>query len=164
MSPDQGRCERCGAELADGGYPCDSCHHDPAGSGPITRRRVLGALGVGALGGMGWYAMNLPPRGKLVVNDGDDRDGFGKSVALSGDGTTALIGAIGNRVSDTRLDGSTYVFRGSGRSKSRVGTFTPERREKNAPPIDAFGNTVALSDDASTAIVGARTTRTRDCR
>jgi hypothetical protein len=98
--------------------------------------------------------MNLPPRGKLVVNDGDDWDGFGYSVALSEDGTTALIGAIGNRVSGTRLNGSTYVFRGSGRSKSRVATFTPERREKDAPPINAFGNTVALSDDGTTAVVG----------
>lgn len=154
MTSGRGRCTNCGATLSDQGYPCDSCHHDPAETGPVTRRRVLGVLGVGALGSVGAYAMNLPPQGKLVVNDGDDWDAFGDAVALSADGTTALVGAVSNDVPGTRQDGSAYVFRGTGRSKDRTATFTPESGDETAPPVDGFGNTVALSDDGTTAIVG----------
>jgi len=121
----------------------------------ITRRRVLGVVGLGALGGLGWYAVNRPPPGKLTVNNGNDGDAFGDSVALSADGTTAVVGASLEYAPDKVQGGSAYVFRGSGRSKSRVAKLAAEDGNQEAPPREGFGNTVAISDDGTVAVVGA---------
>lgn len=49
--------------------------------------------------------------GQLVANDPGRRDQFGFSVALSGDGNTALIGAIEADVGENTAEGAAYVFR-----------------------------------------------------
>jgi hypothetical protein len=66
---------------------------------------------------------------------------LGSSVALSGDGSTALVGSPGNR--------SALIFARSGGSWSQQGArLTPE------PDFEGdFGDSVALSTDASTALV-----------
>jgi hypothetical protein len=73
-------------------------------------------------------------------------EGFGASVALSADGKTALIGA-------PRLhsEGGVFVFAVSGESfKQQGGALTSGSEYSNE-----FGSDLALSANASTAIIGA---------
>jgi hypothetical protein len=71
---------------------------------------------------------------------------FGKSVALSADGATALVGdpsANGQR-------GDAWVFALSGASATVQGTLT----DAEAAHFDHVGRSVALSGDGSTALIG----------
>ena len=94
-------------------------------------------------------------------NTGAD-DQFGTSVALSGDGDTLAVGAIGEDSNATSIDGNqannsasnagaVYVFTRSG------GTWSQQAYVKasNAEANDQFGNSVALSGDGDTLAVGA---------
>jgi uncharacterized repeat protein (TIGR02543 family) len=78
---------------------------------------------------------------------------FGYSVALSGDGTTALVGAPSADLSGA--NGAAYVFQASGgnvwaSSSTPVATLT-----SGLTTADNFGNSVALSSDGTTALIGA---------
>ncbi|HEX3617457.1 MAG TPA: Ig-like domain repeat protein [Solirubrobacteraceae bacterium] len=82
-----------------------------------------------------------------LPNLGDDGTAFGETVALSGDGSTALIG-------DDSANGDAgvaSVFSGSGASWSYDTTF-------GSPSNQAYGffsSGLSLSDDGSTALIGA---------
>ena len=87
---------------------------------------------------------------RLTVAEGATNDEFGYSVALSSDGTTAIVGALFHALGGSN-SGAAYVF-------------TREDDEwmmqlKLMPDDDAvdslFGHTVALSSDGATALVGA---------
>ncbi|WP_206211967.1 FG-GAP repeat protein [Wenzhouxiangella sp. XN24] len=95
-------------------------------------------------------------------NTGQD-DEFGTSVALSGDGDTLAVGAVGESSSDTGIEsnqgddnapdsGAVYVFTRSGTSWSQQAYV----KAANTDQDDEFGTAVALSDDGSTLAVGAR--------
>ena len=87
---------------------------------------------------------------ELTASDGGDTDQFGCSVALSGDGNTALIGAYTHDV-DLNLDqGSAYVFVRSGETWTQQGG--PLTASDGAAG-DQFGSSVALS--GHTALVGS---------
>jgi len=94
---------------------------------------------------------------KLLPDDGDSGDWFGESVALSSDGTTALIGApkndFPNDSGESILsgEGSAYVFDRAGGSWTQQAKLTPDY----VPSMDGFGISVALSSDGATALVGA---------
>ncbi len=82
-----------------------------------------------------------------LVGAGETGTGqFGARVALSGDGTTALIGGF----SDNDHVGAAWVFTGSGENWSQQAVL------KGAGEIGKgeFGRSVALSSDGSTALVG----------
>jgi hypothetical protein len=74
---------------------------------------------------------------------------FGRSVALSGDGSLALIGAPG----EDEFAGAVWTFTRSGtvwtRQEAKAVT------EQGAKAGDHFGKSVALSADGSTALIGA---------
>ena len=78
---------------------------------------------------------------------------FGYSVALSGDGTTALIGADNrfNRMIGAHNKDAAYVFTSAG------GTWKEQRELTAVHPAanGTFGNSVALSGDGTTALIGA---------
>ncbi len=76
---------------------------------------------------------------------------FGGSVSLSSAGTTALIGADYSDIDSTDATGAAYVFTDSGGTWSQQAVLTAS----NAASGDEFGYSVALSGDASTAILGA---------
>jgi hypothetical protein len=76
----------------------------------------------------------LPPDGAGAVS-------FGGSVALSADGTTALVGATGGA-------GGAWVFTGSGEAWS-------EQAKLPGPANTGFGVSVSLSGDGNTALVGS---------
>src|SRR5712691_8305677 len=78
-------------------------------------------------------------------------DNFGSSVALSGDGSTLAVGAIGED-NPAAEAGAVYVF-------TRIGTAWTQQaniiRASNAGALDLFGFSVALSGDSNTLAVGA---------
>ena len=82
---------------------------------------------------------------KLTASDGAGEDEFGLDVALSGNGTVALIGAQG----DDDVTGSAYVYRFDG------STWVEEQKltASDAAVFDYFGNAVAVMGDV--ALVGA---------
>jgi len=82
---------------------------------------------------------------KLTAEDGDSDDIFGKSVAVSSDGSAAMVGAPGDEA------GSAYVFSGTGGSWTQTGKLTAEDGDSG----DFFGDSVAVSSDGSAAMVGA---------
>lgn len=84
-----------------------------------------------------------------AANGGDI---FGWSVAVSADGTTALVGAQdqGDGQNNTRA-GKVYVYENTGNSWVQQAGLVAEDGDKS----DGFGSAVALSDDGTTAVVGA---------
>ena len=91
-------------------------------------------------------------------------DQFGNSVALSGDGNTLTVGALGEASSATGINGdqtnngagnsgAAYVFTRSGSTWSQQAYIKASNAEAN----DRFGNSVALSGDGDTLSVGAYT-------
>jgi hypothetical protein len=89
-------------------------------------------------------------------------DQFGVSIALSGDGSTLAVGALGEDSAVIGIDGdqtnnaasaagATYVF-------TRAGTTWAQQaylKASNTETDDQFGTSVALSSDGSTLVVGA---------
>lgn len=73
---------------------------------------------------------------------------FGRSVALSADGNTALIGGDG----DNGATGAAWTF-----TRSGAGVWGQQAKLTAANPTAAdayFGSSVALSDDGNTALIG----------
>jgi hypothetical protein len=84
---------------------------------------------------------------KLTVSDPAEGEHFGYPVSLSGDGTVALIGAVG----DSGYAGAAYSF-------GFDGAAWVEQQKLAAPDaagMTSFGSSLAMSDDGSTAIIGA---------
>jgi hypothetical protein len=72
---------------------------------------------------------------------------FGRSVALSSDGNTAMIGGDG----DNSNEGAAWVFTRSGSTWTQQGAkLTPN----DGTGFDTFGDAVALSSDGNTALIG----------
>jgi hypothetical protein len=81
------------------------------------------------------------------LNSGGDQDALGLSVALSGEGNVALVGAPKHNL----LVGGAYVFTRTGSTWHREPTVLAGRGElRNGE----FGLAVAMSDDGTTAAVG----------
>lgn len=86
---------------------------------------------------------------KLVPADGDRNDHFGGSVALAGDGRTALIGAWGDEDPNGKEAGAAYVFDRTGGEWREAAKLSPADGERD----DHFGGSVTLAEDADTAII-----------
>lgn len=117
---------------------------------------ILGASGDDDLGtGSGsayiytWAAGNWVET-KLVPSDGQTGDAFGRSVALTTDGSRAVIGALSadGVVADT---GAAYVF------VRNAGLWTEETKLSagDGQGSDQFGWSVGISADGATVLVGA---------
>ncbi|HEY3835377.1 MAG TPA: hypothetical protein VGL72_02345 [Bryobacteraceae bacterium] len=78
-------------------------------------------------------------------------DGFGASLALSSDGSRALVGAPDKTVGRNRWQGSAYVFVREGDAWRQEQKLTGADNVEN----DVFGYSVALARDGRTALVGA---------
>jgi hypothetical protein len=82
---------------------------------------------------------------------------FGYSVALSSDGSTALIGAAtdGGSIANGFV-GASWVFARTGSTWSQQGPkLTSGANGEGGEPLGAFGSSVALSADGDTALIGA---------
>jgi len=87
---------------------------------------------------------------KLTAGDAEANDNFGYSVSLSGDGNTAIVGAIYGDAAVNET-GAAYIFVRSGVVWSQQQKLIASDAQAN----DNFGNSVSLSSDGNTAIVGA---------
>ncbi len=89
----------------------------------------------------------LTKKSTLAANDESAFSGFGRSVAISGDGNVAIVGSDNN---------AAYIFK-----RNKLGGWT--QAQKIVKPNDLrcnsngswFGWSVALSNDGNTAIIGA---------
>lgn len=90
-----------------------------------------------------------PTETKLTASDADLYDGFGGSVSVNGDGTSALIGADGND-DDGTDSGSAYVF-----DLTQSPPTETKLTASDAAEGDNFGHSVSVSGDGTTALVGA---------
>lgn len=88
---------------------------------------------------------------KLTSSDGVAGDLFGDDVALSSDGTRAIVGARGADVDGTLGQGAAYVFRRSGTSWTEEGKLTASDGAAGV----GLGTSVALTADGSRALAGA---------
>jgi hypothetical protein len=86
---------------------------------------------------------------KLIPNDGDPRDWFGRSLALTGE--TALIGADAdkNQSPDLYHEGSVYVFQRQDGEWIQQAKLKPDE----GPPADVLGRSIDF--DGETALIGA---------
>ena len=112
----------------------------------IRANANVGAAYVYTRSGAGWTLQQV-----LTAVDGSADDLFGVSVALSGDGTTAVVGAAEKTIGGHSRTGAAYVFTRSG------GHWTqqPELSRPDAGANDNFGVAVAVSSDGTTILVGA---------
>lgn len=121
-----------------------------AGDGSVA---VVGAPGDEGGSGAAWLFVHRGARwqrlaGQLTGSGAEGAGGFGRSVALSGDGTTALVGAP----VDANGAGAAWLF--------DVGPASWSRRGKKLSGTDEtgpgqFGDSVALSASGRTALVGS---------
>jgi len=89
---------------------------------------------------------------KLTAGDAGASDHFGYSVSISGDGSTAIVGSRLDDVNGQSNSGSAYIFVRSGGTWTQQVKFTTGA---DAVAYDQFGESVSISGDGSTAIVGA---------
>ncbi len=86
---------------------------------------------------------------KLTGSEASGEGEFGHSVALSPDGTTALVGAS----DENGRAGGAWVFTRSGSTWTQQG---PELRGIGETGEGSFGSSVALSADGNIALIGGR--------
>ncbi len=91
---------------------------------------------------------------KLSNEDAESEDCFGDDVALSGDGTTAFVGAPNEQTPDSEMSGAVHIFTADGDS------WTQRRRiaAGDGGSNTYFVSSVSLSDDGTTAFVGTSNT------
>ncbi len=89
---------------------------------------------------------------RLTASDGAASDGFGYSVALSSNGTTALIGAYYKKVGSNTKQGGAYAFTRTGSTWAQQASLAAA---SGGAINDYFGSSVALSSDGNTALIGA---------
>jgi hypothetical protein len=88
---------------------------------------------------------------KLVGSGGSGQSGQGVSVALSSDGNTAIVGGPTDNNSGVDFVGAAWVFTQSGGAWSQVGS---KLVASDYSDQSEQGNSVALSGDGNTAIIG----------
>jgi len=90
---------------------------------------------------------------ELIAADGAPGDQLGTSVALSGDGTIALVGAPVHTANNHSSQGVAYVFTVSGGNWTQQAELTSSDGAAN----DQFGFSVALSGDGGVALISSAT-------
>ena len=91
---------------------------------------------------------------KLTASDGAACDLFGLS-AISGDGGTVVVGALQAKVGSNFRQGAAYVFLKPGSGWATTSSFVAKLTASDGAGLDAFGSSVAVSDDGGTIVVGA---------
>ncbi len=98
----------------------------------------------------------------LKASNADEGDFFGTSLALSGDGATLAVGAVGEASATNQVDGdasdnsapgagAVYIFEHRGDAWTQQAYVKASNPDEN----DFFGGVVALSRDATTLAVAA---------
>jgi uncharacterized protein YuzE len=102
---------------------------------------------------------------KIVGTDSEDNDRFGDDVAIDYDGNTVIVGAplhyivmppVDSPVNNIAQAGATYVFTWSGTTWSQQAKLISTGSGGSTNTTDNyFGDSVDISNDGNTAIVGA---------
>ena len=87
---------------------------------------------------------------KIQASDIEAGDEFGRSVSISGDGNTAIVGAEYEDTGGTTA-GAAYIFTRSGSTWSQQAKIQASDKEAD----DHFGRVSSISGDGNTVIVGA---------
>jgi hypothetical protein len=87
---------------------------------------------------------------KLAASDAAAGDAYGKSVSISGDGNTVIVGAHLEDTGGTDA-GSAYIFTRSGSTWSQEAKI----QSSDVAQYDYFGRSVSISSDGDTVIVAA---------
>jgi hypothetical protein len=138
--------EQCGADAGECGFGQSvalSADGDTALIGSPSADGGSGGAWAFARDGSTWSQLGQPLSG-----DGAPGGRFGHSVALSGDGATALVGAP----SDHAARGAAWSFTRSASGFAQPGLALTPAAELGS---GHFGRSVALSFDGDTALVGA---------
>jgi hypothetical protein len=131
-----------------------------AGRWPTHRPGVAAVLAVliaaSNLAGVRAQTPPLPQTAVLMAPDGAHGDGFGSTVAIASDGKTAVVGAPGKMVHGVAQSGVVYFYvRGDTGSWSKQAELHDPNPGRSPGTGSAFGSAVALSADATVALVGA---------
>jgi hypothetical protein len=105
----------------------------------------LGSAFVFERGSDGWERT-----AKLSLDGLEAGDRFGDAVSLSGDGTTALVGASYHDTAHGQNAGSITFFEEGEDGWERTTTRSPDDTDED----DRFGGAVSLSHDGTAAVVG----------
>jgi hypothetical protein len=97
-----------------------------------------------------WSGTTWSEQQKIQASDKQGDDQFGQDVAISGDGNTVIVGAYSEDTGATNA-GAVYIFTRSGTTWSQQSKIQASDKQAS----DEFGNSVSISEDGNTAIVGA---------
>lgn len=89
---------------------------------------------------------------RLTANDGSASDFFGRSVAVSSNGSVLLVGAEQKIVGGNAGQGAVYVYLSTGDTWLQVQRLTAS----DGSAGDYFGYSVSLSSDGGVVLVGAK--------
>ncbi|MEA2315394.1 MAG: hypothetical protein QOI03_2086 [Solirubrobacteraceae bacterium] len=114
---------------------------------------LAGAPGENEHAGAAWTftrsASSWAQQGGMLSGAGEiGRGRFGSAVALSGDGSTALVGAL----ADNEHAGAAWAFARSGEAWTQQGAKLTDTEAQPTPAH--FGASVALSADGNSALIG----------
>ncbi|WP_256465449.1 FG-GAP repeat protein [Halorientalis marina] len=96
--------------------------------------------------------------GKMTASDGDPGDLLGWSVSVSASGGTAVVSAFHDDDPNGTESGSVYVFTRSSGSWAQQAKLTAD----DGRVADRFGSSVSITDDGTTALIGAHANRNPD--
>ncbi len=128
----------------------------------LYRLEACNAAGCSASSALSVTSVMLDAIGYIKASNTGIADNFGRSIAISGDGTTLAVGASGERSGATGVNGdqtddnvrdagAVYLF-------VRVGAQWSQQaylKASNASALDFFGENLALSADGNTLAVAA---------
>lgn len=137
---------------------------------------AVGAYGERSLAGAVYVLVrdgtaNWSEQAYVRASNTDAEDFFGFDVALSGDGSTLAVGALGEGSAATGIDGNqfdnsawrsgaAYVFVGNGMGTWSQQAYIKSSNSEASPSLngggDEFGISLDLSDDGNTLAVGAQ--------
>ena len=116
---------------------------------------IAGAYGEGGTGAAYIFTRSgttWTEQAKIQASDKQQNDYFGVSVAISDDGNTAIVGAPYEDPGDTTDAGAAYIFTRSNSNWTQQQKIQASDKYGN----DNFGESVDISGDGNTAIVGAQ--------
>ena len=111
-------------------------------------------------GGMTWSQQAYIKASNTGANDM-----FGASIALSNDGNTIAVGAVGESSESTGINGNQLLYQAPGAGAAYILRFDPINmvwshqayiKASNTDSSDSFGNAIALSSDGNTLAVAAK--------
>jgi hypothetical protein len=141
------------AKLTDSLHPADfgsALAMSADGTTALVGEESLGADVFHVASAASWRSSSTPAATLVTDATGAQEFGLDIAVALSADGTTALIGAV----RDGNFFGRGYIFRATA-ADAWVSSTTPAAILTDGGPADYFGFAVALSPGGTTALVGA---------